>query len=648
MNRPANRSFLPWTGVTVGLLAALAEGCGGDSEVFMGSTPRAGSAGAMAQGATGGTPIGTSGRGGSGVGGSGGGAETCGGAPCANHTGVVDFVDADAPPDVADTFGSGTTHQTGSDEAREPAMVYPSHETKFPINVSRIRHEWTGGGSNGLFKLTFAGKNTTVNVYTARQDWQPTDEQWDWIAESNRGEAVTLTVHGLDPSAPNDVWQAAPITLYFSDAEVDGAIYYWSTGTKGVMKALVSDPIPTKFYTDPTALDADRCVACHTLSRDGKRLAVGYEGENLREVTVPERTIILPVGATAGGMAPAMEKGGKGTAGMGGMGGMGGLPAMPAMPSAWTTFSPDGEMLLVAANGILTLIDSDTGAPIGPDSGVVPIPDGTIATHPDWSALGDRVVITLGASGGNKEVEGGSIAILPYDAGTWGAPEVVVASSGTNDNNFFPVWSPDSKWIAYVNAVGKSKDALTATLRLIDPAVGTPIELTRLNQRVSQHDGVLDIGNSMPTWAPSTKPGTFWLAFSSLRAYASVRPEDAKEDQIWIAAVDPALPDPGYAAFWAPFQSVDDGNHRAFWTHSTEDTQCHCVETCGDSIDNDCDGTADEDDCAVCEAAEICDDGIDNDCDCMTDDCGGEICGDGIDNDGDGAVDDADSACGVK
>jgi hypothetical protein len=658
MIRSPHRSLLPWTGAAVGLLAALAEGCGGNSEVYMGSTPRAGSAGAMAQGATGGTAgrgsFGSGGAAGSGVGGSsiggtGGDVETCGGVPCSNHTGVVDFVDTDAPPDAPDTFGGGTTHDNGSDSAREPAMVYPSHETKFPINVSRIRHEWSAGGSNGLFKLSFVGKNTTVNVYTVRQDWQPTDEQWDWIAESNRGEAVTLTVYALDPSAPSDIWQAAPITLYFSDAEVDGAIYYWSTGTKGVMKALVSDPIPTKFYTDPTAPDAERCVACHTLSRDGKRLAVGYEGETLREVTVPERSIILPVGATAtaGGMPPAMDKGGKG-----GMGGMGGMPAMPppmeGMPSAWTTFSPDGEMLLVAADGILTLIDSDTGETIGPDSGVVPIPDGTVATHPDWSALGDRVVFTLGTKGGNKEVESGAIAILPYDAGTWGAPEVVVASTGTNDNNFFPVWSPDSKWIAYVNAVGNSKDAATATLRLIDPAVGTPIDMVRLNQRVNNQDGVLDVGNSMPTWAPSTKPGAFWLAFSSVRAYASVRPQDAKEDQIWIAAVDPSLADPGYAGFWAPFQSVDEGNHRAFWTHSSEDTQCHCVESCGDSIDNDCDGTADEEDCSVCEAVEICDDGIDNDCDCMVDDCGGEICGDGIDNDGDGAVDDADSACGVK
>jgi hypothetical protein len=305
-------------------------------------------------------------------------------------------------------------------------------------------------------------------------------------------------------------------------------------------------------------------------------------------------------------------------------------------------------MLLVAANGIMTLIDSDTGETIGDDAGVVPIPAGTIATHPDWSALGDRVVFTLGVKGGNKEVEGGSIAILPYDDGVWGEPEIIVESADATDNNFFPVWSPDSRVIAYVNAIGKSKDALSATLRLVPSEGGDPVIMTRLNERVNNVDGITGIGNSMPTWAPSTRPGIFWLAFSSLRAYSIVRPQDEKEDQIWIAAVDPTLGDPGYSAFWAPFQNIDAGNHRAFWTHADEDTQCGCYDVCDDGLDNDCNGTADGDECVVCAATEICGDGIDNDCNCVKDDCNDEICGDGIDNDGDGLTDDDDPTCVVR
>ena len=173
------------------------------------------------------------------------------------------------------------------------------------------------------------------------------------------------------------------------------------------------------------------------------------------------------------------------------------------------------------------------------------------------------------------------------------------------------------------------------------------VTMTRINERVNNEDGVTGIGNSMPTWAPSTRPGIFWLAFSSLRAYATVRPQDPKEDQIWIAAIDPTLSDPGYAAFWAPFQSLEYGNHRAFWTHTSEDTQCRCVDICGDSLDNDCDGVADEPDCNQCGAKEICGDGIDNDCNCVIDECNDEICTDGIDNDGDGFTDIDDPSCNV-
>ena len=615
-----NRSALLSSSLVLAALAGFS-GCGEGDDVDMGETG-AGGSGASGAGASGGTlSLGGSGNSG---GGSSSDPNLCGGSMCANHTGDKDFVAAGVPDSVVDDFTAGEVQDNGTDADREPAIVYPSNETMFPINVSRIRHEWAAGTDNTLFELTFEGPNTTVRVYTGEgaflpdaPSWTPSEEEWDWIAESNRGESVVLTVRGM-AAGSSEIWTSPPIDLYFSDAEVEGAIYYWSTGTQGIMKALVSDPIPVKFYTDPAAEDAGTCVACHTLSRDGTRMSVGYGGERLREVNVPERETIVP---------PNMEQG---------------------MASAWTTFSPDGELLLVAANGKLTLIDSDSGETVGADAGVIPIPAGTVATHPDWSALGDRVAITLGTRGGNKEVEHGQIALLPYNDGDWGEPEILIADAGGEDNNFFPVWSPDSRFIAYVNAQGKSKDAKTARLKLVSVADGTVTELVRLNERVNNADGVIDIGNSMPTWAPSTKPGIFWLAFSSLRAYATVRPPDDKEDQIWIAAIDPDAADPSFSAFWAPFQSIDEGNHRAFWTHTGEDEQCLCQDICDDDFDNDCDGSADEDDCiAECAPQEICDDGIDNDCDCVVDDCVVEICDDDIDNDGDGLTDLDDPTCQV-
>jgi Tol biopolymer transport system component len=518
--------------------------------------------------------------------------DMCGGKPCANYTGTKDFVEPGAAPNAGALFGNGAAQPAGTNAAKEPVIVYPNHETMFPINVSHIHHEWTKGGTNNLFRLVFEGTQTKVTVYTSTPSWEPTDEEWDWIAESNRGDGVKLTVSALDTAAPGQVWVSKTITLLFSAAEVEGAIYYWSTGSEGVMKALVSDRAPEKFYTDPKATDANTCVACHTLSRDGKRLAVNYGGEKLREVSVPERAKIVPAAG------------------------------QPDRAGGWSTFSPDGKKLLIASAGVLTLLDSDTGLPIGPNNGLVTLPAGKKATHPDWSALGDKVVVALTGKAGNKDMSGGSIALLPYNDGAWGEPQVLVQSTADNDNNFFPVFSPDSKWIAYVHADGSSKDEVTAILRLVPTAGGAPIEMPRLNRRVNNVDGVLKVGDSMPTWAPSTRPGIFWVAFSSVRAYGTLRPPSTTSDQIWIAAIDTTKPDPGYAGFWAPFQSIAEGNHRAFWTHVEGEAQCRCAEICGDGIDNNCNGVADEADCQVCLPTEICGNGKDDNCDCVVDNCG--------------------------
>lgn len=570
----------PWTNgllcVALAVSGSFGYACGGDKPD---SQENSGSAG-------GGGPNVLDPGGESTGGGTGSGGDTCSGRPCASHEGERSFFEDGVDEAAAGRFTSGTAHPPGTDTGREPSIVYPSHETMFPINVSRIRHEWSAG-SGELYELAFEGPKTQVRVYTASSDWLPSEEQWQWIAESNRGSSVEFTVRAVDEQ--NDVWQSQTITLLFSPTEVQGAIYYWSTGTAGIMKGLVASPFPEKFYTDPEASDADTCVACHTLSRDGKRLAVGYGGEKLRQVSVPDRDVTLPT------------------------------EGQPVRSSAWTTFSPDGELLLVASKGILTLIDSDTGETVGPNGGVVPLPANTVGTHPDWNAVGDKVAISLGTKGGDKSIEGGAIAYLPYNQGSWGTPEILVPADG--ENHFFPMWSPDGNWLVFATATGKSKDNVTARLRLISAAGGEPIELTRLNQRVNNQDGITGLGNTMPTWAPATRTGVFWIAFSSLRPYATVRPQDDKEDQIWIAAIDTTLSDPGYAAFWAPFQSIADGNHRAFWTRDAGDTDCGCVEICGDGIDNDCDGVADGPDCNSCQAREICNNGIDDDCNCVVDDC---------------------------
>ncbi|HEX2880563.1 MAG TPA: hypothetical protein VHO25_13615, partial [Polyangiaceae bacterium] len=160
-----------WSTCILATVVGFMPACGAGDDVDMGTVGSGGDNGGLLGGNQGPGTAGANNMGNAGNGSSNNGA--CGAEDCANHTGEHSFVEEGAPDDAEQLFGSAMVNDPGTDADSEPAIVYPSHETMFPINVSQIRHEWSEGTNNDLFELRFEGPNTTVSVYTATMDWTP-------------------------------------------------------------------------------------------------------------------------------------------------------------------------------------------------------------------------------------------------------------------------------------------------------------------------------------------------------------------------------------------------------------------------------------------------------------------------------------------
>lgn len=136
---------------------------------------------------------------------------------------------------------------------------------------------------------------------------------------------------------------------------------------------------------------------------------------------------------------------------------------------------------------------------------------------PDGKSI---VYVKVGAPEGMEEwhFTQGSLVVLHADAmGNFGAPQTIVASQG--ENNYYPSFSPDGKWILFNRSSGHAYDDASAQLWVIsaDGMVG-PTQLVLANGAAT------GVTNSWPRWAPFVIHGgetgdLLYLTFSSKRDY---------------------------------------------------------------------------------------------------------------------------------
>lgn len=452
--------------------------------------------------------------------------------------------------------GDAATHFSGTpveDAARAAALLYPLAGTLFPENVQPADVQWEGGAAGDLYRVRFETTGVTVTAYVAHDGggfgyhWLVNRAAWRALAESAPETDVTVVVDRWE-AATSEVIAGAPRTVRFADAVIRGAIYYWDLSGGRIQRIRGDGTGLEAFMPNPPARagDGKRCVACHAISRDGRRMAAElWDGGDYGAIF--DLTADLSVDP-----APTLSE----------------LPpAAGASRFLTATFSPDATRLIGNNTNQLFLMN-ETGATI-PSMGT-PLPT-TGAAHPSWSPDGTQVAFITNTDGTwGVDFARGDLAVIDVTAPDTFGPQRTIFS-GAPLVAARPSWSPDSQWIAIQHGehsralqdVGGSSIPRPGVVRMIGRDGATVFDLEALNgaERNSYY----------PTFSPFDEGGYFWLAFFSTRDYgnAQVGTRGTARRQLWVAAVSSspgAGTDPSHAPYWLPQQDVTSQNMAAFWS----------------------------------------------------------------------------------
>ncbi|MDP3276136.1 MAG: hypothetical protein Q8Q09_13135 [Deltaproteobacteria bacterium] len=446
------------------------------------------------------------------------------------------------------------------DAAESPRILYPLHQALMPENVQPPNVQWERGAANDLFRVRLSKPNFTLTS-VVRHSGMGFDfsygvdlQAWRALAEADPESPIFITVDRLD-SAMNRVLQSGTTEIRFARGSIFGSVYYWDLDAGRMVRINARNAMAENFMPNPPdRANGQRCVACHTVSRDGRWMSAASTS---RMSTDGFQARVFDLTAD---LSPTPA------------------PAVSASVNAnCSTFSPDSTRVVACGatwSSGLTALDPRTGM----SAMATGLPTAN-ATMPEWSPDGNFIAFVQNVRVNvNNNPIGGDIALLPVveiNPLTVSSPTTLhTGASATpglpmGQSDAWPTWAPSSQMLVFQHGAAAFSFDGPAALYAIARTGGSPVRLDRAN------GGAGGTSSYRPTFSPFTimEPAgrrLNWVAFYSTRDYGNAQAGTAgtRRRQLWVAAIDlNAAPgtDPSFTPYWLPGQNRASNNVAGYW-----------------------------------------------------------------------------------
>ena len=453
---------------------------------------------------------------------------------------------------VVRTFGGSDARLDGelaTDAGAAPIVLYPLDGAVMPRNLRPPVVQWRpASGEGDVYRVRLETPHARVVATLTNTGagfshaWPVDPEAWRVLLETDPDAEIAIDVDRWQASRERAVRGASTVRMRVARGVVGGEVYYWALDRGRIYAVDPETATPRDVVPSPPPQgDGHRCIACHTVSRDGRWLFGRRFDDNAGFVIdLAEDTTTDP---------PPMRY-------------------APASGIETAAFDPSGERLLAAGpDGALFIADAASGLALG--SAGLPTER---ASMPAWSPSGALVAWIEATALGDAEAP--TLLRLARAEGelAFGAPSVLhrgsdAAGAEGGSVDALPSFTPDDRFVVFQHgptAFTTGNAAPRGALYLASTDGGA---VWRLDAASEGHA-------FWPTASPyvTTEPGGryFWIAFHSRRDYGNALAGTwgRRTRQLWIAAVD-ADPDdgvdPSFAPVWLPGQEAAVDNVAAYW-----------------------------------------------------------------------------------